>query len=117
MDYVVGTLHMQGVKLMGRRLFIPSNPADEVAMKARGSEIFQQGMRHMDRTVAGKEYVAGPFSVADAALLFAEYWAAGPLNTGLPPNCAAHYGRMLERPAVKRAMQQEGLQPFAQEPK
>jgi hypothetical protein len=27
----------------------------------------------------------------------------------LPKNCAAHFARMLARPAVQRVMQQEGL--------
>jgi len=27
----------------------------------------------------------------------------------LPKNCAAHFARMMARPAVQRALQQEGL--------
>jgi glutathione S-transferase len=38
-----------------------------------------------------------------------EYWAANPLKMTLPPNCAAHYKRMLARPAVQRTLKAEGL--------
>lgn len=78
-------------------------------MKARGREIFDKGMAIMDRALAGKDYVAGPFSIADAALFYVEFRGAVRLKMELPANCAAHYKRMLARPAVQRMMQQEGL--------
>jgi glutathione S-transferase len=109
MDYVVATLHMQGFS----RIFRPSNyapnAADEETVKARGKEIFEKGIALIDKALAGKEYVAGAFSIADAALFYVEFWAAGRMKMTLPPNCAAHYQRMLKRPAVQRALQQEDL--------
>ena len=63
----------------------------------------------MDKALEGKEYVAGKFSVADAALFYVEFWAAGRMKMPLPKNCAAHYERMKARPAVKRVLEQEGL--------
>jgi glutathione S-transferase len=110
MDYVVATLHMQGFS----RLFRPENyapsPGDADKVKARGKEIAEKGLALMDKSLAGKEYVAGAFSVADAALFYVEFWAAGRMGIPLPPNCAAHYQRMLARPAVQKVMQAEGLQ-------
>ena len=91
MDYAVATIHMQG----SSRLFRPSNyapsAADEEAVKARGKEIYEKGLGLLDKALAGKEYIAGSFSVADAALFYVEYRAANPLKMTLPPNCAAHY--------------------------
>jgi glutathione S-transferase len=109
MDYVVATLHMQGFG----RLFRPSgfgpSAADEEAVKARGKEILEKGFALMDKKLAGQEYIAGAFSVADAALFYVEFWATVRFSMTLPPNCKAHYERMKARPAVARVMAQEGL--------
>jgi glutathione S-transferase len=42
-------------------------------------------------------------------VFYVEFWAAARLNMPLPKNVAAHYERMKSRPAVQRAMQQEGV--------
>jgi glutathione S-transferase len=109
MDYVVATMHMQGFT----RIFRPGNfspsEADAEAVKVRGKEIFEKGLGIMDKALAGKDYVVGPFSIADAALFYVEFWGAARLKLVLPANCNAHYQRMLARPAVKRMMEQEGL--------
>ena len=78
-------------------------------MKARGREILEKGLILMDKVLEGKTYITGSFSVADAALFYVEFWAAGRMSMALPKNCAAHYARMLARPAVTRVMAQEGL--------
>jgi glutathione S-transferase len=109
MDFVVATLHMQAFG----RMFRPSNyapsEADADAVKARGREIMEKGLVLMDQKLEGKEYITGAFSIADAALFYVEFWCAARMNMTLPPNCAAHYQRMLARPAVARVMAQEGL--------
>ncbi len=111
MDYVVATIHMQGFS----RLFRPDNYApssdDAEKVKARGRELVEKGLSLMDKALAGKDYLGGSsFSVADAALFYVEFWAAGRMNMTLPPNCAAHYQRMQARPAVRKVMEAEGLQ-------
>jgi glutathione S-transferase len=109
LDYVVATVHMQGAS----RLFRPSNftpnAVDEDAVKARGKEIFEKGLGLLDAALAGKEYIAGAFSIADAAVFYVEFWASNPLKMTLPANCAAHYQRMMARPAVQRTLKAEGL--------
>ena len=109
MDYAVATIHMQGAS----RLFRPSNysptASDEEAVKARGKDIFEKGLATLDKALAGKDYIAGAFSIADAAVFYVEFWAARPLKMTLPPNCQAHFDRMLARPAVQRTLQAEGL--------
>ena len=109
MDYVVATMHMQGFTRIFRPGNFSPNAADEETVKARGREIFEKGLGVLDQALAGKDYVVGQFSVADAALFYVEFWAAARLKLDLPPNVAAHYKRMLGRPAVQRMMQQEGL--------
>ena len=110
MDYVVATLHMQGFARMFRPENFSPKPEDAEAVKARGREIFEKGLALVDKTLAGKEYLGGAsLSIADAALFYVEFWAAGRMKMTLPPNCAAHYQRMLARPAVRKVMQAEGL--------
>ena len=109
MDYVVSTMHMQGFSRMFRPVNYAPTEADHDKVKARGKEIMEKGLAIMDKTLEGKEYVAGKFSVADAALFYVTFWASGRMKMPLPKNVAAHYERMKARPAVKRTVEQEGL--------
>jgi glutathione S-transferase len=108
-DYAVATMHMQGFG----RIFRPANfapsEADQEAVKARGMEIFEKGLGVFDKALEGKDYLLGTFSFADTALFYVSFWYAARLNKPLPANVAAHYARMLARPAVQRTMAAEGL--------
>jgi glutathione S-transferase len=55
-------------------------------------------------------YIAGHFSVADAVLFYVLFWA-DKTNIPLPRNLAAHYRRMLTRPAVRLVLREEGYNP------
>jgi glutathione S-transferase len=109
MEYAVGTMHGQGFA----RIFRPGNfgSADqEDAVKTRGREMVEKGFQILDKALEGKDYLGGKeLSVGDAAVFYVEFWAAARLNMQLPKNVAAHYERMKSRPAVQRAMQQEGV--------
>ena len=108
-DYCVATIHMQGFS----RLFRPSNfapsEADHDAVKARGKEIVEKGFTIMAGILGDKEWVAGSYSVADAALFYVEYWGSKRIHMTLPGPIAAHLDRMLARPAVHRMLAAEGL--------
>jgi glutathione S-transferase len=95
------------------RMFRPGNyaptEADHDKVKARGKEIMEKGLALMDKALEGKEYLAGKFSVADAALFYVSFWAAARMKMPLPKNVAAHYERMKARPAVQRVLDKEGL--------
>ncbi len=110
MDYVVSTIHMRGFTLMFRPDVLSPAPEGAEAAKARGREIFTNGLAVMNQALAGKDYVVGSYSIADAALFYVEFWAAARAKLTLPANCAAHYARMLARPAVARMMAAEGLE-------
>lgn len=105
--YVVGTIHGQGYTRIFTTANIAPNEADHQAVKARGREIVERGFVLMNDILAGKDYVAGAFSIADAALFYVEFWA-DKINIDLPPNCRAHYQRMLARPAVQQVLREEG---------
>ncbi|UQN13004.1 glutathione S-transferase family protein [Methylococcus capsulatus] len=105
--YVVGTLHGQGFARIFTTESFTSNEAEHEAVRARGREIAERGFAIVNETLAGKDYVAGTFSIADAALFYTEFWA-DKLGLDLPGHCLAHYRRMLERPAVQRVLREEG---------
>jgi glutathione S-transferase len=107
MDYAVGTIHMQGfARVFTTAHFTPSE-ADHEAVKNRGLEIVAKGYAVLDGLLAGREYVSGRFSIADAALFYVEFWG-DKLKLELPENCRAHYQRMLARPVVQRVLREEG---------
>ena len=108
MDYVVSTVHMQGYSRTLRPANFAPSEADHEAVKARGREVFEKGLQVMNKSLDGRDYVVGDFSVADAALFYVEFWADRS-KVPLPPNCAAHYARMKDRPSVQKALADEGL--------
>ncbi len=109
MDYCVATIHMQGFA----RMFRPSNyspsEAEHDAVKAQGREMAEKGFAVMDKALAGKQWVAGDYSMADSALFYVAYWGGKRIGMTLPPNVSAHLDRMLARPAVQRMLEQEGI--------
>ena len=65
LDYAVATIHMQGFSRLFRASNYTPNPADEDKVKERGKEIVEKGYAVLDKALAGKDYVAGSFSIAD----------------------------------------------------
>lgn len=110
MDYVVATVHMQGFARIARPGNFSPNEAEKEAVQARGREIYAKGVGMLDSALAGKDWIAGPYSLADAALFYVSNWSPR-ADVALPPNLAAHFARMKQRPAVQRAMAAEGLTP------
>lgn len=109
LEYVEGTIHGQGFT----RIFKPEKfePQDVVhtklglgqsSVKAQGKEMVEQAFAILDRQLGGRDFVAGDrLSIADAALFYVERWAPQ-VGIELPRNIAAHYQRMLARPAVRK---------------
>lgn len=109
LDYIVATIHMQGFSRFVRPSNFAPTESDHEAVKARGLEIMTKGFGILDKVLAGKDYVVGSFSIADAALFYVEFWYTARAGQALPANVAAHYKRMLARPAVQKTMEAEGL--------
>ena len=107
MNYAVSTIHGQGYTRIFTTGNYTPNEADHEAVKAQGHEIVTKAFSIMNDVLADKEYVAGNFSIADAALFYVEFWA-DKIKIELPPNCQAHYQRMLSRPVVQRVLREEG---------
>lgn len=94
-----------------RRVFTPERYVCETggpeAVKAKGKEIVAKAFDVMNGELAGKDYIAGAFSIADAALFYVEFWA-DKIKMELPPRCLAHYQLMRARPAVRQVLAEEG---------
>jgi glutathione S-transferase len=91
------------------------SPLFNAAMPEQAKQFFRERLatrfQHLDRHLADQDYLMGKdFSVADAYLFTVSNWAA---HTGVDlsgfPNVLAYRKRVLARPAVKAAMQAEGL--------
>jgi len=107
MDYAVGTIHGQGFTRIFTTTNFTPNQADHEAVQARGRDIVEKGFAIMNDALAGQDYVAGQFSIADAALFYVEFWA-DKIGIGLPEHCQAHYQRLRARPVVQRVLREEG---------
>jgi glutathione S-transferase len=109
MDYLIATIHMRGFT----RIFRPENfsptPEDKEKVQQTGREMILQGFDNLAPELGDKDYLLGEFSAVDCALFFLEHWAVNRAKLALPPVFAAHLARMLERPAVQRALAAEGL--------
>jgi glutathione S-transferase len=109
MDYAVATIHMQGFTRLFRPGNFSPNEAEHEAVKARGREMVEKGYALLDKALAGKEWISGSYSIADSAVFYVSYWGAKRMGMTLPPNLAAHFERMMARPAVQRMLAAEGL--------
>lgn len=110
LDYVCGTIHPHGFS----RQFRPGNFAFREEDHPKSVELGKQNAaKYFDMLQKGWHggtwALASGYSVADAALFFVEYWATRRSGLALPPALDAHLAAMLARPAVQRALAQEGL--------
>jgi len=110
MTYVAGTVHGQGFARIFATSTFARNPADHPAVQSQGREIAGHCFEILNKALAGKDYVAGGFSVADPILFYVEFWA-DKTDIALPANLAAHYERMLARPVVRQVLREEGYDP------
>jgi glutathione S-transferase len=109
LEYVVGTIHATGF----RRIFRPGNfssrDEDADAVKAEGARIAAEGFAQIDKSLAGKDWLAGEYSIADPALFYVAWWAVARLNIALPAEVRRHFERMMGRRSVQKALKDEGF--------
>jgi len=109
-DYVTGTVHPHAFT----RQFRPNVYATREEDYPKAVELAQANaekfLNLIDREWTGGTYLLPTgFSIADAALFFVEYWQAKRVGKVLPPKLETHLKAMLDRPAVRRALEQEGM--------
>ena len=108
LEYIVGSIHMQGFGRLFRPGNFAPNASDEEWVKTRGRELITQGFDVVSHTIGTQEYLFGAFSHVDCALFYVEFWA-GRVGLPLPPSLAAHIARMKARPAVAKVLADEGV--------
>ena len=65
---------------------------------------------YLEKSLAGRDYIMGDFSVADAYLFTILNWTnLHKIDLSAFPNITAFMKRMAARPAVQEAMKAEGL--------
>ena len=109
MDYVVASVHMQGFTRVFKPSAFTDKEADYDGVKAAGLAIVEKGFGILDQQMAGKTYVTGEMSAADAALFYVEFWYAKRMGKTLPANLARHWEAMSQRPAVQKVLSAEGF--------
>jgi glutathione S-transferase len=109
MEYIAATVHMQGFTRIFRPTNFTDDPAKEESVKAAGLVIAERGLAVLDQQLGAKTYVAGAFSIADAAQFFVEFWYATRMGKTLPANLARHYAAMNARPSVQKVLKDEGF--------
>ncbi len=110
MAHIVGTIHGQGFARIFTTAGFTRNLADHDAVRELGRDIVVQGFAILNDALGAKPYLSGSFSVADPILFYVEFWA-DKTGIALPDNLAAHYRRMLARPAVQQVLREEGYNP------
>ena len=116
MDFLVGSVHMRGFTfILVPMKFSPSEAAQsnvivgkkaaQQDLVAHGREIVAGGFAKLDAMLEGRDWLMGDYSIADATLFYLTNWAQA-RGVDMPGRVAAFHQRMLERPAVQRALKQ-----------
>lgn len=103
MDYVVGTLHGHGFRLIFRPQSLGANEASMEHARQEGRAIVEKGLGLVADAIP-----QNGLNVADAALFYVERWAEA-AEIVMPPAASAHLARMRARPAVQRVLAAERI--------
>jgi glutathione S-transferase len=109
MDFIVGTVHMLSWRMWRRPDAYSDSEAEHDQLRTRGKTAMLAALDVVDEQLAGKEYLMGDFSIADAALYYNEYWVVDVAGWTLPANVQAHFERMKARPSVQASRKLEGI--------
>lgn len=107
LDLACGEIHGQGFTRLFTTERYAVSPDEQAAVQARGRELVGAGFAAVEPLLDGRDYVGERFGIADGALFYVEFWAARS-GIPLPANCQAHYRRLLQRPAVRQVLAEEG---------
>ena len=101
LGFVNSELHVSALGLM-----FSSRASD--ATKTDAAERARHALAHLDRHLAGRQWLTDSFTVADAYLAVVSNWTqALPVKLDAYPNVLAHQKRVFARPAAKRAVTEE----------
>ena len=69
--------------------------------------IVRKGFEWIEKKMRAHNWHQWRFNIADAALFYIEFWADR-IGMELPALCDGHYRKMLQRPAVRQVLMEEG---------
>lgn len=104
MEYIVSTVHTQGFLRVFRPLTFNADPAKTDEVKAQGLAIVEKALSILQSAFGEGPYLHGQYSIADAAMLFIEYWAIKRLSLSVPTNFEKHFEAVSNREAGQRAL-------------
>ena len=107
LDLAGREIHGQGFARIFTSDRFAADPTEHAAVQARGRELVAAGFAAVEPLLEGRDYVSERFGIADCALFYVEFWADRS-GIPLPANCQAHYRRLLQRPAVRQVLAEEG---------
>lgn len=109
-DYITGTVHPHAFTRQFRPYNFSQREEDYPKAVEQARANAEKFFGLVEKNWAGDTWVLPHgFSIADAALFFVEYWHVRRVGQALPPKLDRHFKAMLERPSVKRVLEQEGL--------
>lgn len=101
-------LSFVGTELHSGVFSVLLSPAAPDAAKAYAQERAESRLSHLDGKLAGREFLLNHFTVADAYLIAVLNWTqVTPVDLAKQPNVQAYHHRLLQRPAVARAVAEE----------
>lgn len=106
-NYVVNTIHGQGFTRIFTTDKYRNRPDDDMKVKTEGRDIVERGLAVIDRQLAVEEMADRQINIADAALFYVEFWAEK-TDIPLPEHCRTHYQTLLQQPAVRQVLMEEG---------
>lgn len=104
------TVHGQAFASIFRAARFTDDAAAQATVTAKGRADAMLHLADMDAMLAGKEWFAGSFSIADPYFMILRRWAIR-VGMDVTPFTAltAHAERLAARPSAQRAMEREGI--------
>lgn len=107
MNYAINTIHGQGFTRIFTAEKYASTESELTRIQDQGVDIVKQGFDCLDRMLAKCDLDPESFTIVDAALFYIEFWGTKTFIP-LPERCQVHFQRMLQRPAVRQVLMEEG---------
>jgi len=107
MNYIINTIHGQGYTRVFTTDKYSALESEHAKIREQGIEIVKKGLALINSKLEDGYFSFGDFTILDAALFYVEFWTDR-IHLQLPPSCMLHYQRMLQRPAVRQVLMEEG---------
>lgn len=112
LNWLSGTVHSVAIRQIWKSEYFTTDPAMHASIQAKGHEHLAEAHALIENRLTGEEWILpSGYTVLDPFLLVFYRWGHR-MNLPMRENCpkwTKHAERMLERPAVQRALTTEGI--------